>query len=217
MSARAIRQRIESTNDIENAFDSITYQKGAGVLSMFERWAGPEVFQRGVHDYLLQHKLGSGTADEFLDAESSATGKDVKTPFRSFLDQPGVPFIEAEVLCDAKKPRIHFHQSRFLPVGSTGDANKTWQVPVCTRYRAAGQTKEACMLLDHADGDESLGGRVSRTGCSRTPTPPGTSASRSPRQTWRSSARRGSASCRRASSSRSATACAPGSTAALSR
>src|SRR4029453_9843412 len=37
--ARKIRQPIESENDIKNAFDGITYQKGASVIRMFERWA----------------------------------------------------------------------------------------------------------------------------------------------------------------------------------
>src|SRR5262245_32873700 len=41
-SARRIRQPIESAHDIENAFDDITYSKGAGVLAMFERWLGAE-------------------------------------------------------------------------------------------------------------------------------------------------------------------------------
>ncbi len=38
-SARALIRcsRSMSTNDIKNAFDAITYQKGGGVLSMFER------------------------------------------------------------------------------------------------------------------------------------------------------------------------------------
>ncbi len=36
MSARKIRQEIESKDDISNAFDDITYQKGAAVIGMFE-------------------------------------------------------------------------------------------------------------------------------------------------------------------------------------
>lgn len=142
VSARAIRQPIASTNDIENAFDSITYQKGGGVLAMFERWVGPETFQRGVHEYLAQHRFGSATADDFLGAVSRVAGKDVKIPFHTFLDQPGVPFLEAEVRCDGA-PRLHLKQSRYLPLGSTGDAAKTWQIPVCARYQVGQETKEA--------------------------------------------------------------------------
>ncbi len=155
-SARAIRQPIESTDDIENAFDSITYQKGGGVLSMFERWVGTETFRRGLHDYLAAHRFGNATADDFLAAESTASGKDVKTPFRTFLDQPGVPFVEAEVKCDGS-PRVHLKQSRYFPTGSSGDANKRWQIPVCVRYEAGKEAKEACALLTDREGDVPLG------------------------------------------------------------
>jgi cytosol alanyl aminopeptidase len=156
VSARAVRQPIESTNDIANAFDSITYQKGASVLSMFERWAGPEIWRRGLHDYLTSHSFGAATADDFLNAESVATGKDVKTPFRTFLDQPGVPFVEAEVRCDGS-PRLHLKQSRYLPLGSTGDAKKTWQIPICARFGVGKESKEACNLLANVEEDVPLG------------------------------------------------------------
>ncbi len=156
VSARAIRQPIESANDIENAFDSLTYEKGGSVLAMFERWLGPAAFQRGLHDYLVKHAQGNATADDFLDAESAATGKDVKTPFHTFLDQPGVPFVEAEVKCDGS-PHLHLKQSRYLPAGSKGDANRTWQVPLCARYAAGKDQKEACTLLTEREGDLPLG------------------------------------------------------------
>ncbi len=153
VSARSIRQPIASMHDIMNAFDSITYQKGGGVLSMFERWAGPDVWQKGLHNYLQAHRFGNGTADDFLDAENAATGKDVKTAFHTFLDQPGVPFIEASVQCAAgAKPRVHLKQSRFLPLGSTGDAHQIWQVPVCVRA----DKDVACTLLTAPEGDLEL-------------------------------------------------------------
>jgi alanyl aminopeptidase len=157
VSARAVRQPVVSNDDIAGAFDSITYQKGASVLSMFERWVGPETFQRGLHAYLAQHRFGSATADDFIDAESAAAGKDVKTPFRTFLDQPGVPFVEAHVACDGS-PRLHVTQSRFLPLGSTGNAAaSSWQIPICARYGVGNDTKEACALLSTPEADLALG------------------------------------------------------------
>jgi cytosol alanyl aminopeptidase len=158
VSARSIRQPIASTNDIENAFDSITYEKGGGVLAMFERWLGEETFQRGVHAYLTERAFKAGTADDFLGALSAAAGKDVKTPFHTFLDQPGVPFVEAEVRCDGA-PRIHLKQSRYLPVGSDGDAGKTWQIPVCARAGIGKDVLEVCTLLTEKEGDLPLGDR----------------------------------------------------------
>ena len=53
--ARKIRQPIETKDDISNAFDGITYQKGAAVIGMFENWMGPENFRKGVQSYLKQY------------------------------------------------------------------------------------------------------------------------------------------------------------------
>jgi alanyl aminopeptidase len=158
-SARRIRQPIESTDDIANALDDITYQKGAAVLAMFERWLGPETFQRGLHDYLTKHRFGSATADDFLDAESAAAGKDVKAPFHSFLDQAGVPLLETEVRCGGA-PRLHVEQSRFFPLGVTkvtGVTGTKWQIPVCVRYGVGGATKERCALVTETMAEIPLG------------------------------------------------------------
>ncbi len=151
VTARAIRQPIATTHDIESAFDAITYQKGGGVLTMFERWAGADAWQKGLHDYLEKHSYGNGTADDFLDSETAATGKDVKTGFHTFLDQVGVPFVEVNVDCGSKT-KVHYKQSRFLPVGSSGDARLTWQIPMCLRTNAG----ETCSLLTQPEGDLEL-------------------------------------------------------------
>jgi alanyl aminopeptidase len=167
VSARAIRQPVTTSHDIENSFDSITYQKGGGVLSMFERWLGAYAFQKGVRTYLDLHRFGNAGADDFLSALSQAAGKDVKAAFHTFLDQPGVPFVETALECSAagdgksgsngkpNAPRIRLTQSRYLPVGSAGDAAKTWQVPICARYgvgEGGKEIKESCTLLTEREG-----------------------------------------------------------------
>jgi cytosol alanyl aminopeptidase len=157
LSARAVRQPIESVDDIQNAFDGITYQKGGGVLAMFERWAGAESWRKGLHTYLASHRFGNATANDFLDAESAATGKDIKTAFHTFLDQPGLPLLDVSVTCgkDAA-PVAHLKQSRFLPAGSAGDsAKRTWQLPVCLRTDLGSQ----CTLLTQTEADVPVGDR----------------------------------------------------------
>lgn len=165
VSARAIRQPILSAHDIENAFDTITYQKGAGVLGMFEHWVGVEAWQKGVHAYLAAHAHGNATADDFLDAESAAAGRDVKTPMHTFLDQPGVPYVEVASRCQpphesrdrkalgAGGAALNVEQSRFLPIGSSGDPRRTRQIPFCPRV--AGGT--ACTLLTQAQDEVPVG------------------------------------------------------------
>lgn len=156
-SARQIRQPIESDHDIRNAFDSITYSKGGGVLSMFERWLGEETFQDGIRRYLKKHRYQSATYEDLVNALSEAANKDVTTPFKTFLFQPGVPFVDVDVTCEeGKAPALSLKQARYLPVGSTLDAAKTWQVPVCVRYGAGKEQKQQCVLLEGASASVPL-------------------------------------------------------------
>jgi alanyl aminopeptidase len=55
--ARAVRQPVASTSEIQEAFDGISYEKGSAVLSMIEQWIGPVAFQRGVRDYISRRSI----------------------------------------------------------------------------------------------------------------------------------------------------------------
>lgn len=155
-SARQIRQPIESTHDILNAFDGITYTKGGAVIAMFERYVGEGTFQRGIHAYLEEHRFGSATATDFLSAITNMSGRDVATPFATFLNQPGVPLVSVELQCTPESRRIVARQTRFLPMGSAANPNASWQIPFCVRYETGREPHEACALLNHAEEHLSL-------------------------------------------------------------
>jgi alanyl aminopeptidase len=155
VSARKIRQPLLRTEDVWNQFDSLTYEKGAAVIGMFERWAGEDAFRRGIHDYLTGHAYGSGSNDAFLDAIARASGKPVQASFKTFLEQPGVPLVEIKVDC-AGTPKLSLTQSRYLPLGSKGDRHQKWDVPVCARYGEGKSAKEACTLLTGDRGEIAL-------------------------------------------------------------
>jgi alanyl aminopeptidase len=158
VSTRRIRQPIESSDDISNAFDAITYQKGGAVLDMFESWVGEETFRRGVHEYLKVHAFGNATAIDFVGAiASAAKNPAVNAAFFSFLDQPGVPLVTAELACTGGPPRVLLSQKRFLPTGSSGTAKERWRIPVCVRTGEAGATP-VCTLLTEEKGTLELTG-----------------------------------------------------------
>ncbi|MCP3144383.1 M1 family metallopeptidase [Pyxidicoccus xibeiensis] len=161
VSARAIRQPIESPGDIDAAFDGITYNKGAAVLAMFEAWVGPDAFQQGVRRYLDAHARGTATTAAFFQALSAAAGRDVAPAFSTFLDRPGVPRVAMELQCPADAPpRLALEQRRYLPLGSPGSAAdaRPWHVPVCVRYVARGKEGRACTMLTGSTGTLVLEG-----------------------------------------------------------
>ena len=148
VSARKIRQPIDSNDDIANAFDGITYDKGEAVIGMFERWMGETAFQQGVARYLRQYSWRNATAGDFLDSLGSAGNQAVGRAFSTFLDQAGVPPVSVKLTCDAPGgPTLSLHQRRALPLGSAGSTEQTWQIPVCVRYGAGDSSHRACTLL----------------------------------------------------------------------
>jgi alanyl aminopeptidase len=158
VSARSIRQPITGNGDITTAFDGITYQKGAGVIAMFENYVGEKTFQKGMRAYIQAHKFGNATADDLVSAIATAAGKGApfKHAFNSFLDQTGVPYVQTRLQQEDGKTILQLSQSRYLPVGSKGDAQRIWGVPVCVRYGIAGGSKISCQMLDQATGSMLL-------------------------------------------------------------
>ncbi len=156
ISARKIRQEIKTKDDISNAFDSITYQKGAAVIGMFENWIGADQFRTGVQSYLKQYAFRNATAPEFLDSISSASGKSITPAFSSFLNQAGVPLVSAALKCNSSTATLHLQQQRFLPLGSKGSSDQTWQIPVCVRTGRGETGTSECTLMTQAAMDWKL-------------------------------------------------------------
>jgi alanyl aminopeptidase len=155
LSARRIRQPIQSEGDIKTAFDGITYQKGAAVIRMFEEYVGEDAFRSGVQAYLKKYADGNATAKEFLAEISRAAGRDVSAPFSTFLDQGGLPLVTAQVSCEGGKGVVALSQARYLPMGAAQNAPppQTWQIPVCVRTDQG----KACTLLAEKTGSLELG------------------------------------------------------------
>jgi aminopeptidase N len=131
-SARAVRQPVTSTSEAMEAFDGITYDKGAAVLGMIEHSIGDEVFQRGVRSYLVKNAWGNATADDLLHALDEASGKDVTSLASSFLDRAGVPNVSVSVGCTGQRSIVRLKQSPWRRLGDPGAqaALPPWWIPV---------------------------------------------------------------------------------------
>ncbi len=155
VTARAIRQPVTSTGEAHEAFDGITYEKGAAVLATIEKWIGEDAFRRGVRAYLEDNKWKSVQADKLLGALDRASGKDVTQMASAYLDRPGVPAVDAHLECEAGgRWHAELTQEPWRPLGSKlpAEDDRVWTIPVCTR--ALGDAKIAC--ADLAFGAPSL-------------------------------------------------------------
>jgi alanyl aminopeptidase len=154
--ARRIRQPIETAHDITNAFDGITYDKGAAVLTMVEHFIGDEPFRRGLHDYLAAHAGGNAKTEDLIQSLAAAAGRPLAPLVSSFLDQPGVPVVSARLRCEAGRGHVDLEQTRWLPIGSSIQGETSWTIPVCIRVGIGKRIERACTLLDARTGSLDL-------------------------------------------------------------
>lgn len=98
-SARKVRQPVRSAGDAREAFDPITYDKGAMVLTMAQSWLGKPAFQQAVSSYVKKHANGNATAsDLFAELDSAGTlgPARISSVLADYLDKPGVPWLGEE-------------------------------------------------------------------------------------------------------------------------
>ena len=127
-STRPIRTNATTPDEINELFDSIAYEKGAAVLRMVEGWLGEEAFRAGVNAYLERFKYSNARAEDFWGTLARSSGKPVDKVMSTFVDQPGVPFVDAFVKCDAGGGIASVSQE--TPKSGTA---RSWRIPVCAR------------------------------------------------------------------------------------
>ncbi|MGE5176744.1 MAG: M1 family metallopeptidase [Hyphomicrobiales bacterium] len=145
LSTRAIRQPVEDMENLYEAADELAYQKGEAVLQMTERWIGPEAFRKGVVAYLKAHAWGNAVGADLWNALGKASGKDVPGVLASFLDQPGVPLVSADLAADG---RVTLSQRRFLHYGVELPDTALWKIPVTLAWPSGDTLRTETVLLD---------------------------------------------------------------------
>jgi alanyl aminopeptidase len=145
-STTAIRDRTTSASaGLTNV--GLVYSKGNAVLSMFERYLGPETFQKGVQAYLKKHAWGNATAADLWQALDRASGTDVSAAMTTFLDQPGVPYVRVVPAPGG----VRLTQSRATPYG-VAQPPLRWDVPMTLQWSDGKTVRSQRVLLK----DESM-------------------------------------------------------------
>ncbi|MFQ5701930.1 MAG: M1 family metallopeptidase [Acidobacteriota bacterium] len=141
-STPAIRRPFKAD---QNKFQGIgvAYSKGKAVLSMFERWLGPEKFRQGVLAHIQANAWGNATASDLWRSLSKVSGGDVASAMPTFLTQNGVPLIDVIPLDGG---RVKLTQRRFLNSGVSAEPRQ-WHIPVTLRYPAGDMTQTTTVLL----------------------------------------------------------------------
>ena len=150
-STRPIEFPVARPEEAEGMFDVLTYQKGAGVLRMLERFLGADAFREGIRRYLSAHLHDNAETTDLWDAIEEATGEPVRSTMDSWIFQEGYPLVTVEPTAGG----ITLAQSRFTYLGAPGGSTR-WSVPVLLRVGSGGAVSEHRVLLQEESSTLAL-------------------------------------------------------------
>ncbi len=124
-----ILQPIANESQANDAFDTISYQKGQGFLRMLEAYLGEDDFRKGLRLYMARHQFSSTTTADLWAALGEASGKPVVELAANWTEQPGFPVVSVSATGTGATRTLRLEQARFT-VNYPQPAPLTWQVPV---------------------------------------------------------------------------------------
>lgn len=132
-STHPIVQTVLTASQAEQAFDNITYDKGAAVIAMLEAYVSPDAFRDGVRRYMAAHAYGNTVDADLWREVQKASGKPVLDVEADFTRQPGVPLLRLESeSASSGQEKIQLSEGRFAedPKTIAGLSPETWHIPV---------------------------------------------------------------------------------------
>jgi aminopeptidase N len=122
-------QPIGGVSEINQAFDAISYQKGAAVITMLEDFVGETAWRDGVRAYLARHRYGNARSADLWAAVAAA-----RLPLERIADdftrQPGVPLVRLHAAhCRDGRTTLELEQAEFS-LDQPGRATRRWRIPI---------------------------------------------------------------------------------------
>ena len=146
-----IYAEVGTPDEATENFDAITYEKGASVVRMVERWLGARTFRKGVRAYIRKHREGNARAADLWNALEAASGRPIQSVVRPWIERPGFPLLVVRRSSGKRQPRLEFRQERFRssPAQRVADAPEHWPIPAVLRVQPArGRSRLERVLLE---------------------------------------------------------------------
>ncbi|WP_431680910.1 aminopeptidase N [Kitasatospora sp. KL5] len=124
-STHPIMAEINDLEDVQVNFDGITYAKGASVLKQLVAYVGQDAFFKGVQAYFKRHAWGNTTLPDLLGALEEASGRDLRTWSKAWLETAGINLLRPELHINTDGDIESFailQEAPALPAGARGEA-----------------------------------------------------------------------------------------------
>lgn len=141
---------VRTPDEANENFDVITYEKGASVVRMLERYLGPARFRKGVRLYIRRHAEANAVAADLWSALSEVSNQDIEAIARSWIEQEGYPVVDIRRKRRRGRDGIELRQDRFFehPLRASSPREPVlWPVPWVGRTGNGKRTRQVRHLL----------------------------------------------------------------------
>ena len=138
-STHPVVQTVLTADQASQAFDRITYSKGAAVITMLNAYVGRDAFREGVRRYMLEHAFGNTVDSDLWSVIHGAAGRSILDIERDLTRQEGVPLIRVS---DPGATTV-LSEGRFAadPTTLAKTAAQTWRLPITVASLADGESQ----------------------------------------------------------------------------
>lgn len=137
-------QHVRTVEEVSQAFDAITYEKGEAVIAMLESFAGETIWRNGIRAYMKSHAYGNTRTSDLWDAVEAAGAKGLNSIAHDFTMQPGIPLVKVEdATCTNGMTRLVLTQGEFSRDAKEAKdaAPLRWNVPIRATTLGGAQSK----------------------------------------------------------------------------
>ena len=146
-STHPVVQEILTADQAEEAFDFITYDKGAAIITMMNAYVGRDHFREGVRRYMHAHAFGNTVDSDLWSVMQQVAGSPILAIERDFTRQAGVPLVTVT----RTSRGAHLLEGRFAqdPATIKNEPHQTWRLPLA--IRPLGGSERTVLLRGAAD------------------------------------------------------------------
>lgn len=127
-STHPVVQEVFTAAQAEQAFDYITYDKGAAVITMIAAYVGRDNFRDGVRRYMREHAYGNTVDSDLWSIMQQTVGKPILAIEHDFTRQVGVPLVH--VAATAKGTQLSLGRFAQDPATISGEPPEKWRLPL---------------------------------------------------------------------------------------
>jgi aminopeptidase N len=127
-STHPVVQEVHTVEQAQQAFDAITYDKGAAIITMINGYVGRERFREGVRRYMRAHAYGNTVDTNLWQPMQEVAGLPILGIEHDFARQEGLPLVTVS----RAAREVSLGQSRFADDPSTlaGVTPQRWRLPL---------------------------------------------------------------------------------------